>query len=111
MHSQSGKDVYLVRRILRAESKEVTDENVEILLKDKESLMTSIVTSNDIHVGKLLGVEDEMRERLSKKSKERVERIHESERERNRSRILDIKHFHESTLNEIEMIAGDYISS
>ena len=86
------------------------DENVEILLKDKESLMTSIVTSNDIHVGKLLGVEDEMRERLSKKSKEIVERIHESERERNRSRILDIKHFHQSTLNEIEMTSGDYSS-
>ena len=86
------------------------DENVEILLKDKESLMTSIVTSNDIHVGKLLGVEDEMRERLSKKSKEIVESIHESERERNRSRILDIKHFHQSTLNEIEMTSGDYSS-
>ena len=103
--------VRCLRKKNKSDTKEVTDENVEILLKDNESLMTSIVTSNDIHVGKLLGVEDEMRERLSKKSKERVERIHESERERNRSRILDIKHFHESTLNEIEMIAGDYISS
>ena len=91
-----------------SDTKEVTDENVKILLQDKESLMTSIVTSNDIHVGKLLGVEDEMRERLSKKSKERVERIHESERERNRSRILDIKHFHQSTLSDIDLIAGDY---
>ena len=27
---------------------------------------------------------------------------------RNRSRILDIKHFHQSTLSEIDLIAGDY---
>lgn len=94
-----------------SDSKESKNENIEILLKDKESLMTSIVTSNDIHIGKLLGVEDEMRERLSKKTKERVERIHEAERERNRGRVLDINHFYQNTLKEIEIMSSEYIVS
>lgn len=105
-HSEvlTNKIADLIERYYKEDGDLVVDENVAILLKDKESLMTSAVTSNDIHIGKLLSAEDEMRECLSKRCKKILEQIHTTEKSRNRSRVIEIGNFYESATEEISSL-------
>lgn len=85
------------------------DENVAILLQDKESLMTSVVTSNDIHIGKLLSLEDEMRERFTKQCDDQLKGLYSEEKARNRSRVIEVDTTCESTTVEIAAFRREWV--
>ena len=58
----------LLEKATNDELEDVTDE-CRGLLADKETLNTSIATAHDTHLSKLLGVEEELRERALKQTK------------------------------------------
>jgi len=106
-HSEmlTNKTAELIERHKESDSDTIAvDENLAILLQDKESLMTSVLTSNDVHVGKMLAVEDEMRERLSKQSKSMLSDIHSQERDRNQAYVIEVGKLRETYVAEIAAI-------
>ena len=69
---------------------DVTDE-CRGLLADKEMLMTSIASTHDTHLSKLLSVEEELRERANQQTIVLLKRNKDNEWERNRNAIMDIR--------------------
>ncbi len=51
---------------LAASDAEHADQDLAIFLQDKEALKSTLSSSNDMHVGKLIATEDSMREQFSK---------------------------------------------
>merc|ERR1712025_1334990 len=78
------------------------DDDLVILLQDKETLLQTVSGSNDLHVGKIVGMEDEMREQFHKRTTQTVESMKNEQREINRMRVLEIKSLEKDTLKLIE---------
>jgi len=78
------------------------DDDLVILLQDKETLLSTVSGSNDLHVGKIVGMEDEMREQFHKRTTQTVESMKNEQREINRMRVLEIKSLEKDTLKIIE---------
>ena len=69
--------------------------------------MTSVATSNDIHIGKLLALEDEMRERFTKRYNDTINGSKEEEKQRNRARVDEIKQLLRDNREAIEKFMRD----
>lgn len=67
------------------------DDDLVILLQEKETLLQTVNGSNDLHVGKIVGMEDEMREHFNKQTTQTVQAMKDEQREINRMRVLEIK--------------------
>merc|ERR1719399_2630630 len=83
------------------------DDDLVILLQEKETLLQTVNGSNDLHVGKIVGMEDEMREQFNKRTLLTVETMKDEQREINRMRVLEIKSLEKETkemLEELEKI-------
>merc|ERR1712048_95578 len=78
------------------------DDDLVILLQDKDTLLQTVSGSNDLHVGKIVGMEDEMREQFNKRTTQTVETMKNEQREINRMRVLEIKSLEKETLKTIE---------
>jgi len=78
------------------------DDDLVILLQDKETLLQTVSGSSDLHVGKIAGLEDEMREQFNKRTTQTVETMKNEQREINRMRVLEIKSLQKETLKTIE---------
>eukprot|EP00941_MAST-03F_sp_MAST-3F-sp1_P005810 g5810.t1 len=87
---------------LEEESSMPLSPDVVIMLQDKETLMASIATSFDIHIGKLLASEDWIREAFMKKFNKIMEDIKSEEKTRNRARVREINQVLESNERSIE---------
>jgi hypothetical protein len=87
-------------------------EEVKILLQDKETLVTALATSYDIHIGKLLANEDWMREQFVKRCGGTLTKIRAEEVERSRARVEEVRTLCDGAEQDIEalkrqMIDGD----
>ena len=78
---------------------DVTDE-CRGLLADKEMLMTHVATAHDTHLSKLLGVEEELRERANQQTIALLKQNKDDEWKRNRRAILDIRGITTITLKQ-----------
>jgi len=78
------------------------DDDLVILLQEKETLLQTVNGSNDLHVGKIVGMEDEMREQFNKRTTHTVETMKNEQREINRMRVLEIKSLEKETQEMIE---------
>lgn len=78
------------------------DDDLVILLQEKDTLLQTVNGSNDLHVGKIVGMEDEMREVFMKKTTNTVDDMKNDQREINRMRVLEIKSLEKETLEMIE---------
>eukprot|EP00943_MAST-04B_sp_MAST-4B-sp1_P004043 g4043.t1 len=80
---------------------DVTDE-CRGLLADKEMLMTSIATAHDTHLSKLLGVEEELRDRTNQQTIRLFKSNKDNEWKRNRNAILDIREIYNDHVNVMD---------
>jgi hypothetical protein len=70
---------------------DISDE-VKNLLLDRDTCLNAVAGSHDIHVGKLLQKEDDMRAREVKMFNGLVDGNREKEYKRNRGRVMEIEH-------------------
>lgn len=105
-HSEilTNKTAEIIQAYSKKDASPPDDKDLAILMQDKESLMSSVLTSNDIHVGKILAIEDEMRERLGERYKSLLRKIEEEETQRNRLRVSDIGKIYETNKSKIQEI-------
>ena len=66
------------------------------------NILQTVNGSNDLHVGKIVGMEDEMREVFMKKTTNTVDDMKNDQREINRMRVLEVKSLEKETLEMIE---------
>ena len=71
--------------------------------------MTSVVTSNDIHIGKLLALEDEMRERFMKKCTGQLKGLYSEEKARNRARVVEVDKMTSENDDEIKSFRMEWV--
>eukprot|EP00500_Bicosoecida_sp_ms1_P011504 CAMPEP_0203819972 /NCGR_PEP_ID=MMETSP0115-20131106/38108_1 /ASSEMBLY_ACC=CAM_ASM_000227 /TAXON_ID=33651 /ORGANISM="Bicosoecid sp, Strain ms1" /LENGTH=530 /DNA_ID=CAMNT_0050728969 /DNA_START=179 /DNA_END=1771 /DNA_ORIENTATION=+ len=65
-------------------------EELNSLLQDREGLNNSMGQSHDGHISRILAFEDEARDKENARFKTTFESLQESEKERNRERVLEI---------------------
>jgi len=80
---------------------EISDD-VKNILMDRDLCLNAVAGSHDIHVGKLLGKEDEMRLKEIQIFNELLEKQKEEEYERNRKRGMEIHQLLERNLQEMD---------
>ena len=80
---------------------DVTDE-CRGLLADKEMLMTHVATAHDTHLSKLLGVEEDLRERANQQTIALLKQNKDDEWKRNRRAILDIRGIYNDHIKAME---------
>jgi hypothetical protein len=78
----------------------VIDE-VKNMLRDRDSCMGAATSSHDIHLGRLLEAEDEMREKEVAIFNGLVDGQRETEYKRNRTRVMEVEHL--LNMNYLEM--------
>lgn len=89
----------------------ITDisEELSSLLSDKDSLMTALGVGHDQHVGRLLGCEDEMRNKELARFTSTVAGMKEGETKRSRERVSEIRAVVERNAKTIQdEFAEDY---
>ena len=67
-----------------------------------QSLMTSVATSNDIHIGKLLAIEDEMRSRFMDSYTQTISGVKAGQKTHNRARVDEIMQLVKSNRSAID---------
>jgi hypothetical protein len=84
----------LIDRLAREElAEDYLDDEAMSLVMDKDSCMTVLSASHDLHIGRILKKEDEARGSEMKRFQELMGRYHNEESARNRNRILQIHDF------------------
>lgn len=78
------------------------DDDLVILLQEKETLLQTVSGSNDLHVGKIMGMDDQMRDQFNKKTVQTVETMKNEQHEINRMRVLEIKKLEKETKEMID---------
>jgi|EP00945_MAST-04E_sp_MAST-4E-sp1_P001341 hypothetical protein len=96
----------LLEKATNDELEDVTDE-CRGLLADKETLNTSIATAHDTHLSKLLGVEEELRERALNQTKSLFAKSREEEWNRNRHAVMDIRSIYSNHTEAIQMFLSE----
>ena len=83
--------VDLMGRLAREElAEDFLDDEAMTLLMDKESCMGVLSLSHDVHIGRILKLEDQARNNETKSYAETVQGFMSAERIRNRNRVLEI---------------------
>ena len=96
----------LLEKATNDELEDVTDE-CRGLLADKETLNTNIATAHDTHLSKLLGVEEELRERAMQQTKAMFAKLREEEWSRNRHAVMDIRSIHMNHSEAIQLFLNE----
>eukprot|EP00744_Colponema_vietnamica_P004863 GILI01007203.1.p1 GENE.GILI01007203.1~~GILI01007203.1.p1 ORF type:complete len:523 (+),score=182.97 GILI01007203.1:70-1638(+) len=76
-------------------------EELVHLLSEKETLMNACNQSHEIHVGKILAMDDEVKEGLTQEKDTFFKKMRERQYHRNRDRIWEIHHFSQQVKSEI----------
>ena len=85
---------------------DVSDE-VTTMLQDRDSLTQATQNSHDIHIGKILGAEDAVKNGLNTQFQSRIDAVKETHAERNRECVTEIMHYVESFKASIRYIVSD----
>eukprot|EP00903_Cladosiphon_okamuranus_P006381 g6246.t1 len=97
----------MLEKVAKNELPEDVPDELSNLLIDRDTCMNVVVGSHDIHVGKLLGREDETRAAEIRAMTDIIENRRREERTRNRNRMLELRDFVETNNRQI----ADLISS
>lgn len=89
---------------LAANGADPANEDLAILLQDKEALKSTLGSSNDMHVGKLIATEDSMRDNFVKTITHTIASINAEEKDRNRNRVLEVTNFYSQTKQELDQL-------
>ena len=93
---------------MEADDGESLPVEVADLLGDKDALTTCIQSSNDIHIGKLLGREDELRAAEIGALSNTIKSFKEMKFESNRNRIKEINDFKNEFIKELKNLREEY---
>ena len=93
---------------MEADDGESLPVEVADLLGDKDALTTCIQSSNDIHIGKLLGREDELRAAEIGALSNAMKSFKEMKFESNRNRIKEINDFKNEFIKELKNLREEY---
>ncbi|CAM9261125.1 unnamed protein product [Ascophyllum nodosum] len=97
----------MLEKVAKNELAEDTPDELSNLLIDRDTCMNTVTSSHDLHIGKLLGKEDETRASEVRAMTEIVESRREEERTRNRNRVLELRDFFEGNRCQIaELISN-----
>lgn len=77
------------------------------LLSDRDSLTTAVSSSHDVHVSKLMAVEDKMRQREKARQQRTLEQIRAEEAHRNRQRLEEIRVLHKRNGEECDTLTAE----
>lgn len=92
----------LIDRLTKEElAEDYLDDEAMALVVDKDSCMSTLSGSHDMHIGKILKREDEARVIETKRYQEIIAKYTISEKERNRDRILQIHDFCKSATSSL----------
>lgn len=92
----------LIDRLTKEElAEDYLDDEAMALVVDKDSCMSTLSGSHDMHIGKILKREDEARVIETKRYQEIIAKYTQSEKERNRDRILQIHDFCKSATSSL----------
>ncbi|CBN75927.1 Protein phosphatase 1, regulatory subunit, and related proteins [Ectocarpus siliculosus] len=97
----------MLEKMAKNELPDDAPDELSNLLIDRDTCMNIVVGSHDIHVGKLLGREDETRAAEIRAMSGIIESRRREERTRNRNRMLELRDFFETNRRHI----ADLISS
>lgn len=97
----------LVELSNKDELEDITEE-CRLLLADKESLNTHVAAAHDTHLSKLLGVEEELRDRVTNQTAACFKAYRDAEWKRNRHAVLDIRGIVEDNYDAIEKFMREF---
>ena len=80
---------------------EIEDEG-KVLLADRDMVMSAVSQSHDLHLGKLLQVEDDLKARDKKELKEMIDVLKKAEWDRNRTNVADFKKMFKKHMEEMD---------
>ena len=95
----------LIDRLAREElAEDYLDEEAISLVVDKDTCMGIVSTSHDLHIGRICKKEDDARNTENKRYQDLVTGAMNTERARNRSRILQIHEFNTAAKNALSAL-------
>jgi hypothetical protein len=97
----------LIERMSREElAEDYLDDEAVGLVTDKDVCVGVLSSSHDLHVARILKREDEARSGETKRYQETIANYANSERKRNRDRILEIHEFSKSNGERLDQLAA-----
>jgi hypothetical protein len=97
----------MLERAAKNELPEDMPDELSNLVIDRDTCMNSVVGSHDIHVGKILSSEDEVRAAEGRQMQENLDDAQRQELQRNRARVIEITQFIQGNRREL----GDLLLS
>ncbi|XP_053222173.1 dynein regulatory complex subunit 3 isoform X1 [Podarcis raffonei] len=94
--------VNTLEKIVKSEFDEEMPDDVRMLFVDKDTIVNAVNASHDIHLLKIDNREDEIITKANGWASTLVEKVHKTEIQRNRSRVLEINQYVDHLRSELD---------
>ncbi|CAG5115260.1 unnamed protein product [Candidula unifasciata] len=92
-----------VEKVAKNELEDDMTEELRMMLIDKDTVLSALTSSHDVHLLKIDNKEDDIVTRIRSWLKNMIDKIHEEEEiQRNRTRVIEINHFIDYLREEID---------